>query len=1628
MRRGSSLLSVLASTAVLLFSVSHSLPGFAQIPAQSACEVPAAARISSSIDENARTSLEGNVHPLARSEFDRGSVDDSLPMEHIIMVLQRSPEQELALTTRIDQMHNHNSPLFHQWLGADQTGVCYGVADEDLATVSGWLESHGFKIDKIPAGKMLIIFSGTAGQVRETFHTEIHKLDVHGEKHIANMSPPQIPEALAPVIAGIRSLHNFFPKSLLHPARPTKLEAQAAAPHDLAAVGKANEPNQYSLTELGGAQALYNIILSNGTEWFVVGPQDLYTIYNEKPLLTAATPINGAGQTLAVVEPTDIKTADVSTFRAQFGLPPYPATPNATQGGVKYMFGISGFCNDPGIVSGTEGEADLDVEWVGTTAPNAIVDFVACESSSTTSGLELASTYAVNDLASTVSAISVSYGECESQLGSSGQAFFKNLWQQAAAEGQTVVVAAGDSGDDVCDRGDASGVGATGLSVSGLASTPYNVAAGGTDFTDTYSGDILTYWYANNTSPFQSVTSYVPEKGWNNSCGSNVIANDLGGTPEQVCNDLLYASLDGGTGGVSTIYSLPTWQSVYGVGLSSNFTSTSYRNMPDIAMFASGPVVWRHGLVLCDSDHAPCSYRTPPDTGASASTAGGTSFVAPIFTGIIGLINQAHPSGSPAHPTRQGQANYTLYALAAAEYGTASTRNVSTTKPSVYTCESNRLAISTYSGVFPDCIFHDINRTPVTGTSTCVGSSNTNCIVENNDQPCVTGTPDCFTATSGHVYGLLSLSTTRFETAYPQSAGYNAVGGLGSVNITNLVRNWDTVTPQFASFTTVVANPSTIGAASTTTLTATVTATGRGGIAPPMGTVSFYTGASCTGTALGTSALVSAAHCTTSCHATASLAGVTGTQLGGDGTRSATACFSGDGANDAPSHGTATVIVGKDASVTTLASSLNPSLAGQSVTFTATITPAGPPTPTGTVSFTSNGTAMSGCSAVALTSGRIARCITSFPTIATYAIKATYSGDANYLASTSATLSQNVKAASTTTLVSSLNPSTAGKSVTFTATITPAGPPTPTGTVAFSSNGTAIAGCSAVAVLSSRKAACTTTALAVGTDSIKAVYSGDGNYVTSTSAALSQVVNKAASTTILVSSLNPSTAGKSVTFTATITPSGPPTPTGTVSFSSNGTAISGCGGVVLSSLRTAVCVTSLLAVGTDSIKAVYSGNGNYVTSSSAALSQVVNKTASATTLASSLNPSTAGQSVTFTATITPTGPPTPTGTVSFSSNGTAISGCSAVALTSGRTAACTTSFPTIANYAVKATHSGDTNYLTSTSATLSQVVKAASTTTLVSSLNPSTAGKSVTFTATITPAGPPTPTGTVSFSSNGTAISGCSAITLTSSRTAACATTALAVGTDSIKAVYSGDGNYVTSTSAALSQVVYKAASTTTLVSSLNPSTAGESVTFTATITPAGPPTPTGTVSFSSNGTAISGCSAVTVLTSRTAACMTSSLSVGTDSIKAVYSGNGNYVTSSSAALSQVVNKTASATALASSLNPSIAGQSVTFTATITPAGPPTPTGTVSFSSNGTAISGCSAVTVLTSRTAACVTSSLAVGTDSIKAVYSGDANHLTSSSATLSQVVNNLASTTTLVSNVNPFNLARVCDLHGND
>ena len=770
------------------------------------------------------------------------------------------------------------------------------------------------------------------------------------------------------------------------------------------------------------------------------------------------------------------------------------------------------------------------------------------------------------------------------------------------------------------------------------------------------------------------------------------------------------------------------------------------------------------------------------------------------------------------------------------------------------------------------------------------------------------------------------------------------------------------------------ANPSTFG--QSVTFIATVTATGG----TPTGTVQFKDG----GTNIGGPASVSAG-----------VATITTSTLSAAGSPHAiTAVYSGDASNATSTSAALSEVVSRAAATITLTSSANPSAFGSAVTFTATVA-SGSGTPTGTVEFKDGATSLG----LATVSAGVATLTTSALSVAgsPHAITAVYGGDASYLTVTSSAVSQVVTSAATTTsLASSVNPTSAGQPVTFTATVA-GGSGSPTGTVQFKDGGTNMGGPAAV---SAGVATITTSTLtAAGSPhAITAVYSGDASNATSTSAALSQVVSRAAATIALASSANPSAFGSAVTFTATVA-SGSGTPTGTVEFKDGATSL----GLATVSAGVATLTTSALSVAGSphAITAVYGGDASYLTVTSSAVSQVVTSAATTTSLASSVNLSVVGQAATFTATVSAASG-TPTGNVTFMDGATTLG---SGALGAGGVATFTTSALSTGTHSISAVYAGDASHATSSSSAISQaVVLSASSVTLVSSANPAESGTTITFTASVTGAGTP-PTGTVTFMDGGATLGSASVIGGSASFSTSSLT---ATGSPhAMSATYNGDGTYAASISSAFSQVVSKATTSVALSSSRNPTTAGQSVTFTAVVSGGGA-VATGTVTFFDSGVALGTSS----LTAGTATLATSSLGAAGSphSITAVYNGDASHDGSSSAVLSQRVNGAVTSVAVASSSSPSRVGVLVTFTA-IVAGGETTPTGTVQFKDGGINLGSPQAIAGSGQATFATSTLSVAGSPHAITATYSGDAEHLAATSAAIAQVIDRTSTTTTVSS-----------------
>jgi subtilase family serine protease len=612
------------------------------VAAQSRDRRPATAAIVGPIDPAVRVTLAGNTRPEANTQNDLGKVADSFAMDHMLLLLERSPEREQALRNFIDQQYDPKSPNFHQWLSAFEFGRTYGPAPQDIDTVSAWLRENGFAVNTVYPSGMAIDFSGTAGQVATAFGTEIHKLSVDGAERIANMSDPSIPAALAPAIAGIVSLNNFVPHSM-----------------------KLGPGPKYSVDQQ-----------------FLV-PADLAVIYDLKAAFAAG--ITGEGQTITVLEDSDpFNTADWGKFRNTFGLDTYtsgslsvinPAPPSGSSN-----------CSDPGAV-GADIETTLDAEWASAAAPNAAIQIAACADTTATPGFVIAAQNVINGK-HPPQVISLSYGFCEVITGAAGNAAYNSAYQQAVAEGVSVFVAAGDAGAAACDHNYSTAT--HGIGVSSSSSTPYNVAVGGTDFGDTYQGTNSTYWGTMNGTDYGSALSYIPEIPWNGSCASAIIAGYFGYAtgygPAGFCGSALAEEYDAFTtgagsggpsgcatgvpaqnlvvGGTCKGYPKPSWQT--GVA---GIPNDGVRDVPDVALFASNGI-WGHAYVFCFSDlsNGGASCAGPPSTWALA---GGTSFASPIMAGIQALVNQKMGAS-------QGNPNPVYYKLAASSVASSVFHSITT--------------------------------------------------------------------------------------------------------------------------------------------------------------------------------------------------------------------------------------------------------------------------------------------------------------------------------------------------------------------------------------------------------------------------------------------------------------------------------------------------------------------------------------------------------------------------------------------------------------------------------------------------------------------------------------------------------------------------------------------------------------------------------------------------------------------------------------------------------------------------------------------------------------------------------------------------------------------------------------
>jgi Fe-S cluster assembly iron-binding protein IscA len=1580
--------------------------------------VAPAVRIVSPIDEAQLVTLSGNTNPQANAKNDRGAVSASFALPDLTLVLSRSADQQAAFDAYVASEYNPNSPNYHQWLTPQQIGAQFGPAQADIATITGWLASHGFTVKLVTPDLMTIRFSGTAGQVESAFHTQIHSLSVNGVGHYANMTDPQIPAALAPVIVGVKALHNFLPQpqhklgSLVQFDQQTgkwkKVTAAAGSP--LTSPPASSAPPSSGTKPALNPHPQFGINGSCGTGCTYleedVAPYDFATIYNVTPLWN--NNINGSGQTIAIVGTSFINIGlngganDVATFRSAFGLSanfPTSPTPHEIDAGPYFNTGTTAsICTSTSSSAycgiGDLEENSLDVEWSGAVAPNAQIDLVVTGQTSACNGvtgagcidtLYDAAAYVVDNPA-TAKIMSVSYGECELGQGTAGNVAFYDLWQQAAAEGISVFVSTGDSGSPSCDD-DLDGnygnpyVAQYGLSVSGIASTPFNTAVGGTDFSwcQPYynsSGNYVgcassstsqspAYWAtSNNGTTGASALGYVPEIPWNDTCENPINARYLETllsaagfdsaygvnptTPEESCsvvyNDWYtiyrffeleygdsinlspYVDTVGGSGGPSNCvvndnsttssctttagssttgssfgniptyndgWVKPAWQS----GIT-GIPSDGVRDIPDVSFFAGNGNL-NTATLICVSNVGACTYSST--TEDTAQEVGGTSVATPQMAGVMALINQKAGGA-------QGLANPQLYQIASRQtYSSCSSESVSSSS---------------------SCYFQDIDYGPTAPNGPSYTTSQT------ISMPCnLTGTPEggdegetiqgfpspnCTAINSGDTIGTLVSSGTA---AWNSGTGFDLATGLGSLNVANVVNAWVSDAGADATTMTVTPTPSTITI--NQALSVVVSVTGSAGT--PTGTITLSGDGYSSTETIGTAPCTSNTSCTFNIPANTLAAG-SGITF--------TAYYNGNATYAANSKTTTITVNVMTPTVGVSAPSSGNVANPTSVTVSITGPSGSTAIPTGTI-YLKSGSYTSATETIGVSPcTSAASCSFTIPAnslaVATDTITADYSGDANYAGNTGSTSinvtgsagsvtattgsgqSAAVSTAYATPLQATVKDSSgnllSGVTVTFTAPASGA-----SGTFA---NGTATT--TAVSNSSGVATASTFTAnTIVGTVSIIASASGANSAtftltntagapasVTATagsgqSAAISTAYTTALQATVKDSSGN-LVSGITVTFTAPSSGASGTFANGTATT----TAVTNSSGVATASTFTANTIA-----GTVSIVASATG----ATSATFTLTNTAGAPSSVTATAG--NGQSAAISTAYTTALQATvkdgsGNPIPGVTVTFTAPASGASG------TFANSTATTTAVTNSSGVATASTFTANT---------------VAGTVSIIAS---TTGANSATFTLTNTPGAPASVTASVGSGqsaaistayitalqatvkdSGGNLVSG---VTVTFTAPASGASGTFANGTATTTAVTNSSGvatasTFTANTIAGTVSVIASATGATSATFTLtNTSTiltptitvtpsptsidSGQSLGVTVSVTGAGT-APTGTVSLKSgsytSSTETIGTSPCTSNTNCSFTIPANSLSAGSDTITANYSGNSTYAAGS---------------------------------------------------------------------------------------------------------------------------------------
>jgi subtilase family serine protease len=706
-----------------------------------------AASVGGATPEADLVPLKGNVHRLARAQFDVGETPESLRLSGLDIVFAKTPDQERALQQLLSDQQDRSSPRYHHWLTPAEFGSRFGVSDATYAAVADWLRTAGLTVGALPLGRGHLTFFGSKTQIESALRTRIHLFDVEGGRHYANVSAPMVPAALQAAISAIRGLTDFHPKA--------GIRARAAPSH----LARANG--------LGPLTVVPDTFYSGADQYLgYVGPTDFAIMYNLQPEYQLG--VTGAGVTVAIAAQSDLDASVLAAFWSglgvsgpSFGLPAqqFQSIPVPTADGG----------TDPGQTNdGNEDEAFLDTEIVGGLAPGAHLLLVRDQDAA------VAAQYVIDQNLAAV--LNLSFSECEANLGSDNAAV-NAMYEQAAGEGMTVVVATGDTGAAGCtataDFGQQGDVNSSGYAVSGLASTPYNLAVGGTDFDINQEAQ---YWSGSNQpGVLASAQSHIPEMAWNDTCANSVLSlYYLNTDPLSFCNTTKlntvsggqlanpFIQITGGGGGVSSCitadvsgactagYPQPSWQMGFGVG------SYGARAIPDVSMIATR---W----IICSYDTNPCDPTKPPTFPPAATgtikVIDGTSTSAPSVSAIIAMLDQTQISGA-LPDGRQGLVNPLFYRLASSEFQNPTVEGL---------CAASQGPIA-----YPLCPFYDVTT----------GSNAQPCAPAYYTTHATNSRPVSICSAGGQTTGLMEVSGAQ---NYAADVGFDLATGIGSINATALI-------------------------------------------------------------------------------------------------------------------------------------------------------------------------------------------------------------------------------------------------------------------------------------------------------------------------------------------------------------------------------------------------------------------------------------------------------------------------------------------------------------------------------------------------------------------------------------------------------------------------------------------------------------------------------------------------------------------------------------------------------------------------------------------------------------------------------------------------------------------------